>query len=170
MFLLQVQLCLQDNPMYGINERSRDNTCIYTSHMIYSPAVPVIRDSENQTELLDEWVSASFITAPAPNAGVARRRGAGQSQIESALVERINMILSISVLRNHKTLVLGAFGCGVFGNDPNMVSRIFLNALEGPFKGRFSRVVFAVLDPEAGSNYMAYRSTFSHLLEAGTST
>lgn len=152
--------------MYGINERNHDQMCIYTSHMIYSPAVPVIRNSENQTEVLDDWITASFVTAPAPNAGVAMRRGATQDQIKNALAERINMMLSISVLRNHKALVLGAFGCGVFGNDPNMVSKLFFDALEGPFKGRFSRVVFAVLDTEMGSNYVAYHSTFSELLSA----
>ena len=44
----------------------------------------------------------------------------------------------------HRALVLGAWGCGVFGNDPATVADAFAQALRRV--ARFDRVVFAVLD------------------------
>jgi uncharacterized protein (TIGR02452 family) len=43
-------------------------------------------------------------------------------------------------------VVLGAWGCGVFGNDPSEIAHLFHGALVGPFLGLFSQVVFAILD------------------------
>jgi uncharacterized protein (TIGR02452 family) len=43
--------------------------------------------------------------------------------------------------------VLGAWGCGVFRNDPRVVAAAFAGHLRrGPWSGRFERVVFSVLD------------------------
>jgi uncharacterized protein (TIGR02452 family) len=60
-------------------------------------------------------------------------------------------------------LVLGAWGCGVFRNDPRMVARVFseLLSLPGPYDGFFAEVVFAVLDrsPEQPT-YKAFLDMF----------
>jgi uncharacterized protein (TIGR02452 family) len=42
--------------------------------------------------------------------------------------------------------VLGAWGCGAFGNDPNRTAVDFREALENEFRGAFSDVVFAITD------------------------
>jgi uncharacterized protein (TIGR02452 family) len=42
--------------------------------------------------------------------------------------------------------VLGAWGCGVFRNDPQQIAALFAAALTGPFHGAFAEVVFAILD------------------------
>ncbi|MBL8743365.1 MAG: TIGR02452 family protein, partial [Myxococcales bacterium] len=48
----------------------------------------------------------------------------------------------------HPVLVLGAWGCGVFGNDPAMAADSFGTWLESSrFRASFARVVFAVYDP-----------------------
>ena len=60
--------------MYEANRRCP--SCLYTDHMIYSPDVPVFRDDEDR--LLDRPYPVSFVTAPAVNAGVRPRQGAGQ--------------------------------------------------------------------------------------------
>ncbi|MEN8151303.1 MAG: TIGR02452 family protein, partial [Planctomycetota bacterium] len=48
--------------------------------------------------------------------------------------------------RGYEALVLGAWGCGVFGNDPARTARDFRSALETDFRGVFAEVVFAVVD------------------------
>lgn len=51
-----------------------------------------------------------------------------------------------------KILVLGAWGCGVFKNDPNDIADHFKHFLVGPnaaFKDVFRKVVFAVGTDEA---------------------
>jgi uncharacterized protein (TIGR02452 family) len=59
--------------------------------------------------------------------------------------------------------VLGAWGCGVFRNDPAQVAAAFHRNLtaDGGFAGVFERIVFAVLDNSAGRpNLAAFRTAF----------
>jgi uncharacterized protein (TIGR02452 family) len=49
----------------------------------------------------------------------------------------------------HDALVLGAWGCGNFANDPGLIAELFRQALHGPFRGAFRHVTFAIVDPSA---------------------
>jgi len=62
------------------------------------------------------------------------------------LEKRIHRILEVASAYDYDTFVLGAYGCGAFGNDPYPAARDFRNALEGDFAGHFSELVFAVTD------------------------
>ena len=54
-------------------------------------------------------------------------------------------ILRVAFEEGVTVLVLGAWGCGVFRNDPRDVANIFHKCLvEGKFKGTFKKVVFAM--------------------------
>ncbi|WJH31106.1 TIGR02452 family protein [Paenibacillus sp. CC-CFT742] len=138
----------QMNEMYDHNRKLR--TCLYSDYMIYSPGVPVIRDDEDR--LLAQYYTTAFITAPAVNAGVVKEREqADDQQIESVMKERIRYILDVAAMNGHRTLVLGAYGCGVFRNDPMDVARYFHDVLiQENFRQSFERIVFAVLDRSAG--------------------
>lgn len=63
-----------------------------------------------------------------------------------AMEDRIAAVLHTADVNQEDTLILGAFGCGVFGNDVREVAEIFRDQLECAFRGTFKRVVFAVLD------------------------
>jgi uncharacterized protein (TIGR02452 family) len=131
--------------MYQANRRFE--SCLCTDHMIYSPDVRVFRDDEDV--LLEELYRISFITAPAVNAGVVRaREPRNAGRIEWVMLDRIEKVLSLAVVNSHDALVLGAWGCGVFGNDPRQVAGAFARHLtgEGWFRAAFRKVVFAVLD------------------------
>jgi len=54
------------------------------------------------------------------------------------------MILRVAVSTGHRRLVLGAWGCGVFENNPTKVATIFQKILQ-EYEGHFSEVVFAIL-------------------------
>lgn len=85
------------------------------------------------------------MTSPAPNASIAR----DPQGIAEAMTERIQRILCAFKANKHDCLLLGAFGCGVFKNDPLEVAIIFRRYLESEmFKDAFKRIIFAVLDPE----------------------
>jgi uncharacterized protein (TIGR02452 family) len=130
--------------MYDVNRKI--GTTLYTDHMIYSPDVPVIRDDEDH--LLSNPFPVSFITAPAVNAGAVRRNEPEKvKRIEPVMIERIEKVLTVAALHGHRHLVLGAWGCGVFENDPRDMARWFgRHLLDGAFRGIFSMVVFAVYD------------------------
>jgi uncharacterized protein (TIGR02452 family) len=138
--------CLTQFPqMYEYNQHFR--SCLYTDHMIYAPDVPVFRDDHDV--LLEQPYLVSFLTAPAVNAGaVARNERANVAKIEPVMAARVEKILSVAVVHGYEDLILGAWGCGVFANDPAMVAKCFAHQLTstGFFKSAFGRVVFAVLD------------------------
>jgi uncharacterized protein (TIGR02452 family) len=63
-------------------------------------------------------------------------------------------ILAIAFDNWRRDLVLGAWGCGVFGNDPFDVAALFKQALDA-CPGVFRKVVFAVY---GGGNYDVFKS------------
>ncbi len=134
-------------PVMGYYEANRHcGTSLYTQHMIYSPRVPVFRDDEDQ--LLDRPYVTSIITAPAVNAGAVRKNEPDQvHRIEKVMRQRIEGVLALAVLHQHEALVLGAWGCGVFRNNPADVARWFHEFLkeDDRFRKAFKTVVFAVL-------------------------
>ncbi len=84
-----------------------------------------------------------------------------RSALLSSLSDRIHRALSAFVLGGCADLVLPAFGCGVHGNDPDMVAEVFRGMLTDPgaFGGRFRTVVFAV-PPCRKQNYQAFAAYF----------
>lgn len=138
--------CLLEAPNYY--ERNRANrSALYLDLAIYSPNVPFFRDDNGI--LLAKPIIASVITAPAPNAGaIAANEPANLQHVEPTLKRRAELVLGIAEAHEVDVLVLGAWGCGVFRNDPRIVARIFAELLNTPgkFAGCFREVVFAVFD------------------------
>jgi uncharacterized protein (TIGR02452 family) len=120
-----------------------DRGLLYTDRVIWSPAVPVFRDDRGR--FLASPYTVSFLTSAAPNrAMIARDRPGLLPEVPGALARRAARVLRVAAAHGCRELVLGAWGCGVFGNDPAQVAQVFAAALrDGPW---FDRVVFAVLD------------------------
>ncbi len=79
------------------------------------------------------------------------------------MLQRTEKLLSVAAANNYKVLVLGAWGCGVFKNNPDDVARYFHHhLLENPkFNGLFEKVVFAVLDNTKDESVIdAFRKRF----------
>lgn len=154
---------LEARDYYDAHRADRDTR--YSHRVIFSPAVPVYRDKA--TRLLDAPYQVSYLTSPAPNAGaLARHEPAALGEVEGLLTERAGRVLAVAAHHGVRTLVLGAWGCGVFRNDPATVARVFRGHLVdgGVFEGRFTRVVFAVYDTTSGKPTLAaFRATFKDL-------
>lgn len=139
-------------------ERNRANkSLLYLDLALWSPHVPFFRDDDGGW--LARPVLASVITCAAPNAG-ALNRGETVEQLRATLERRCDLVFAIAAGQAVDTLVLGAWGAGVFKNDPRMVAQIMKAALDGTYRGAFARVVFAVIEP-AGANHRAFAETFS---------
>jgi len=126
---------LVGDPMYAAHRKRRlpDST----DWAIYSPDVPVFR-SDDGTELSQPWC-LSVITCAAPYVP-----GVGQPQSGILLKQRIHRVLAIARSYGYRALVLGAWGCGAFANDPHRTATDFRQALEKDFGGAFTDVVFAI--------------------------
>jgi uncharacterized protein (TIGR02452 family) len=125
----------------------QQQTSLYSDRIIYSPDCPIFRKDDGTWR--DAPLLVDFITSPAPNAGsIMKNEPHNVSLIESVLHERSSKVLALATANGCDAIVLGAWGCGVFRNDPDMVSEIFWEHLgpHGQFSGRFRKVVFSVLD------------------------
>ncbi|GLY17178.1 TIGR02452 family protein [Kineosporia sp. NBRC 101677] len=142
---------------YGYHRRHPELT--YSDRVIYSPDVPVVRDDDGN--LLAKPYLVSFLTSAAPNrAALTRQQPALLPSVAEILQRRAARVLAVAAAHGHRRIVLGAWGCGVFGNDPTVVAEAFALALDrGPW---FDEVVFAVLDHHRGTpTYAAFADVFS---------
>lgn len=125
----------------------------YSHRVIWSPDVPVYRDPSGN--LLESFHTVNFVTAAAPNVASMQQHGVPLGGLRGILKERAARILAVCASHGAKVLVLGAWGCGVFRNDPAMVAGVFKELLEGVFKGVFEEVVFAIYDTSKAQLTMA---------------
>jgi len=144
--------CLDGNEMYSFHRARRDP--FYSDYVIYSPDVPILRNDDG--ELLEEPYPCSIITSPAVHAtGVRRYMPDRLDKIGPVMWSRILKVLSVAKLHGHRAVVLGAWGCGAFGNDRDLISGLFRRALEDNFRGAFEQVVFAITDWSDDGRFIA---------------
>jgi uncharacterized protein (TIGR02452 family) len=120
-----------------------DRDLRYTDRVIHASEVPVFRDDHNAR--LDAPYVVSMIVAAAPNLRAIRDNQPDLAATVPVVVRRrCERVVRVAAAHGHRRLVLGAWGCGVFGNDPTVVAEAFAAALsEVP---AFDHVAFAVLD------------------------
>ena len=154
-----LHLCQLGQP--GHYERNRAHrSCVYLDLAIYSPAVPFFRDDDGGW--LARAVLASVITCAAPNAGALQQQGRfDAAAVEAALRRRAELVLAVAAHHGVERLVLGAWGAGVFRNDPALVADAFAVPLAGAYRGAFAEVVFAIHGGPGGANHDAFAARFA---------
>ncbi len=138
--------CLIHNGKEYYNfHRQKSGNCLYSHHMIYSPEVPVFRDDCDR--LIEQPWYTSVITSSAVNKG-ALRRPELKAMCGMVMKERIDRVLKLALAKGHANIVLGAWGTGVFRNDPKDIAQLFKDCLltNESVRGKFQRVRFSVLD------------------------
>jgi uncharacterized protein (TIGR02452 family) len=130
---------------------------------IYSPRVVVFRSSlATGHRILDlgrpttlpvvSVVSVAAIEDPETeeiNGGECYR----YAEDEELMQAKMRLILRIAVNTGHRRLVLGALGCGAFGNPRGEVCRLWKEVLlENEFKGWWEKVCFAIYEPSDGKD------------------
>jgi len=154
---------LQKCPQYYAYHRQQNKSLLYSDHMIYSPDCPVFRLDNG--ELLDEPYCIDFITSAAPNRGaLARNQPSALSEVEVVFTGRIRAVLNLAVAKGCDALVLGAWGCGVFGNPPESVATWFADQLsgEGEFAQSFRHITFSIPeDPRVAENNLSFQHAFA---------
>lgn len=141
---------LEHPKFYQENKKTKG---IGTDHIIYSPNITVFRKEDG--DWYDVPYTVSVVTSPAPD---IKHYKIENINITEILENRINQILNVMIAQDHRVIVLGAWGCGVFGNDPEIIAELFKKSLKShPF---FDRIVFAVHGPEDSANFKAFQSRF----------
>lgn len=134
----------KDKTMYEYNKNQR--TFLYSDYMIYSPATMFWFNDEGNT--LAKEIVVDVITSPAPNKGAMLQHNRTEEieQIEAVFIKRMEYVLQIANQQNIETLILGAWGCGVFRNDPKEVATLFMNVIKEKYSNAFKKIVFAIRD------------------------
>ena len=125
--------------LFYIPHQKMLNKSLYHSDLLYSPRVRFER--KGQVKFVD------VITCAAPNKKAAQKyQAVPDAIVHRIMYNRIDSLLYAAADQRVPVLVLGAFGCGVFGNDLEEVSLIFATLLNGKYRHSFEKVIFAVPD------------------------
>lgn len=142
------------------------HTYMGSDGIIITPDVEILKDENGN--LLEDSVIVSVMTCAAP---MVRRglEGMSDEEYREMVYKRITGMLKTAAYLGYKVLVLGAFGCGAFGNDARVVSDLFYKAIkEFDYDGMsavdfFRRIDFAVLDHSLDQyNFRQFFRNFSH--------
>ncbi len=130
-------------------ERERYGT-MHNNDCVYTPNVVIFKDPKTEENLLtSDYGYVNVISCAAPNfAGQALNTETLKS-IYTLQLDRIHRILEVAYSQGTDHLILGAFGCGVFNNDPEMVAMAARDAIEIFTKkhpNAFENIEFAILD------------------------
>ena len=127
---------------------------VESDYMLLSPKVCVFRTAD--CALTEDIFTTAVITVPAPNRFGAAVL-ASEKLLKETFLRRIRIMLRLSAKYGYESLVLGAWGCGAFGNKPEDVAEYFRQVLIDEGYGRyFETVCFAVLGNPEGKNYCAF--------------
>lgn len=148
--------CLEDGRVfeeyYRYHQKSTDYD--FSDRLIYTPGVTVFKDDAPVPQLLPEQdrFRVDVITCAAPY--LAKRRYVNQTVLDHLFRSRIRNILETAMENEAEVLILGAFGCGAFGNPPQVVAEAFHRVLrEQRYQGAFRRIVFAIKSSVGGDPY-----------------
>lgn len=128
--------------MYQYNRAH--SSFLYSDYLIYSP--DVLFWMNDNGDFLDKPVPVHVITSPAPNKGamLQHHRENELEALEDTFKRRIDHMLATAFSQQSECLILGAWGCGVFQNDPVKVAGYFKELLEGKYANCFKKIVFAI--------------------------
>lgn len=152
------------NPHRSLHNPIHNDDCIYT------PGVVVFKTDTAVPTLMPEarWFNVNVITCAAPNlrdfSGNFMNSGNGRTQVkltDKALYElhlqRLTRVLDVAVAGGNDVVILGAFGCGAFENNPEVVARASKEVIK-KYMHSFETIEFAVYcSPRDDSNYRVFK-------------
>ena len=163
--------CLKDKLMwekfYSPHHVSQDS--LHNDDIIYTPNVVVIKDDDYN--MLKSPFLVDIITCSAPNLRPKPSNGNACYSADTVHISREELlllherrakkILSVAAQKLVEVLILGAFGCGAFCNDPNVVATAYHNIIP-EFLNCFKTIEFAIYcSPNNLQNLLAFREVFA---------
>lgn len=146
-------------PHRQANQRLNNDDCIYT------PGVVVFRSDDREQALLPEemWYRVDVITCAAPDLRTFAPGAVSAETIDRLHRQRLRRILDLAYANGAEVVILGAFGCGAFGNDPAVVSKA-MAGVTGEYRRMFRTIEYAVYcTPRDERNFLAFQSAMAQL-------
>ena len=134
---------------------------------IYSPHVLVFKNALSYSLMDNPFETNVISVAGIKHPDLDKKTGQLQDRDATTVKGKIRAILRIALLNKHTKLVLGALGCGAYGNPPAHVARLFHEVIhEEEFWGHFEEICFAILEDgnslknQSGGNLKPFREVF----------
>lgn len=148
---------------YKVNRKTK-NSGLYSNRILYTPDIVFMSDLTRHIKLY-----ADVITCAAPNMHAVKnskpydltKAYAILGKKESIMFDRIDHILNAAYQNHVEHLIIGPFGCGVFGNDPNLVAQDFKSLLTTKYKGVFKSVFISLPILNNIKNVISFWDVFS---------
>lgn len=133
---------------YYATNRQDLNHGLYRDVALYSPDIMFLKDGKT--------ILTDVMTCAAPNWRAAQRNSITFIENATALNRRCKYVMSIAQRERVDTLILGAWGCGVFRQPPSYVAYYLIrHALLSGIRN----VIFAI--PSRDKNYLAFQEALS---------
>ena len=145
------------------NDSLHDDACIYTPKIIICKS-----DIEKPARLpKDKWELVDVITVAAPNLrerpnnlynpGNGKPAQISDEELFALHERRLRHLFTIVAHHGAEIFVTGAFGCGAFKNNPEVVARAYKKILP-EFDGCFKEIVFAIYcRPQELTNFEVFK-------------
>jgi uncharacterized protein (TIGR02452 family) len=155
------------NKFYEPHRHARNP--LHNDDIIYTPNVTVFKSDTVNPKLMpeSEWYDVDVITCAAPNlrekpsnpfntGDGAKSVKITDKELQELHEKRLRRILDVAVANGVETIILGAFGCGAFCNDPDVVAKASQNVLKS-YLHDFKNIEFAVYcSPRDDGNFRIF--------------
>ena len=160
--------CLADQKMrasFYTPHRKNGNT-LHNDDIIYTPKVLIIKDDDHNMLATPFLVDVISCAAPnlrekpnnAYNSGDGNKVQISDNELLALHEKRARKIFASAIANGIEVLILGAFGCGAFCNDPYVVARAYKNVLPD-FAHYFHTIEFAIFcNAKNIENYQVFLS------------
>ncbi len=168
--------CLNTDEMWKgfYNPHRAAHDPIHNDDIIYTPEVTVFKTDTDSPKLMDEadWYQVDMLTCAAPNLranpGNSYNSGDGNKavkltadKLQEIHEKRLRRILDVALMHGAEVVILGAFGCGAFLNDPYVVAEAAKKVV-AEYRHAFKTIEFAVYcSPRDDKNYRVFQATMS---------
>jgi uncharacterized protein (TIGR02452 family) len=154
-----LHLCLQDK-FYPLEPTSG----------LYTPNVCVIANNENQKyAYYDNPRTMNIISMAAYNNNFTNKVKfeLSDQQIQLLTYEKIDTIFKMAIVNSHDVIILSAFGCGAFKNNPETVATIFKYVIKtNNYDKYFKHIIFAIIDDYNAKVHGGNYKIFKDILES----
>lgn len=140
---------------------------LHNDDIIYTPNVVIFKEDSYKDLPKEDWVTVDVLTCAAPNLRSNPNNAFNEestytqvsipdNELYELHVKRARKILQVAAAKGCDTIILGAFGCGAFRNDPQVVAKAYKDTLPA-FRHAFKNIEFAVYcRPSDDTNYRVF--------------
>ena len=160
---LYQEKCIRE--YYNVNKKYMSN--LGSDAIIYSRNIYVFKDKNYNMLPVKDRFYVDVLTCAAPNLRENPRNQYNSDASEEKLtltdeelynihVKRARNILNVAVKNEDDYLILGAFGCGAFRNNPEIVAKAYKDVLQD-YMYCFKVIDFAIIDGKYSNNYEIFK-------------